>query len=190
MAAVTPLTLHWHIGDVVVKLRSIRKMNAKELAQRAGVKGNTISALENGTGRSQAKTVKKVARVLGVSVEDIFSLVPAPTHTPDTLLPKSSISVEKSAPQQPSSESVRKSQEESQALNVPSSSNIGQNRTVQREENQAEAVKALRQAAKEFKIAAKFARTVSAKEVAKAGRQAAKARLALARKREGTRKNR
>ena len=61
------------MGYKIKEVRESLKMTQEELAAKSGVSRGTISALENGTMRTTTtKTLVKLARGLGTSVEQIF----------------------------------------------------------------------------------------------------------------------
>jgi transcriptional regulator with XRE-family HTH domain len=58
----------------VAKLRELRRrrvLTMEELAQKAGVGRNTIWRLEHGVMGAQPRTIRKLARALGVEPEDL-----------------------------------------------------------------------------------------------------------------------
>ena len=60
------------MGYKIKEVREARKMTQEELAEKSGVSRGTISALENGSGRSTTtKTWCKPAKALGTSVDQI-----------------------------------------------------------------------------------------------------------------------
>lgn len=61
------------MGYKIKEVREARKMTQEELSEKSGVSRGTISALENGSVRTTTtKTLVKLARALGVSVDQIF----------------------------------------------------------------------------------------------------------------------
>ena len=60
----------------IEKLRKVRGLTMEALAYRAGVSVKTIQRLER-TGRGNSETLRAVARVLGVGLDDLFEEVPA-----------------------------------------------------------------------------------------------------------------
>ena len=61
------------MGYKIKEVREARKMTQEELSEKCGVSRGTISALENGSVRTTTtKTLVKLARALGVSVDQIF----------------------------------------------------------------------------------------------------------------------
>lgn len=67
--------LDWHLGDVVRKLREQRRWNQQRLAEAAGVNKATIVRVEEG-GNSKRETLAAVAAALGVSLGELFRLLP------------------------------------------------------------------------------------------------------------------
>ena len=58
----------------VAKLRELRRrrvLTLEELAQKAGVGRNTIWRLEHGVMGAQPRTIRKLAKALGVEPEDL-----------------------------------------------------------------------------------------------------------------------
>ncbi|HXH05450.1 MAG TPA: helix-turn-helix transcriptional regulator, partial [Vicinamibacterales bacterium] len=68
-------SLTWHVGDVVRKLREHRRWTQSRLAQAAGLNRSTVVKIEEG-GNVQRTTLEAVARGLGVSVADLYRLLP------------------------------------------------------------------------------------------------------------------
>lgn len=61
------------MGYRIREIREQQKMSQEELAQKSGVSRTTISNLENNTDRTtMISTLQKIARALGVSVDQIF----------------------------------------------------------------------------------------------------------------------
>lgn len=61
------------MGYRVKEFRESLKMTQEELAEKSGVSRGTISAMENGTSKeTTTKTLVKIARALGTSVDAIF----------------------------------------------------------------------------------------------------------------------
>lgn len=70
--------LAWHVGDVVSKWRKHLKLNRRELAKRAGIHTDTLTAIEDGQSyRSQ--NLEKIAQVFGVTSADLLSDIPRVT---------------------------------------------------------------------------------------------------------------
>ena len=71
------MRIHWHVGDVVRKLREQRKWTQLKLGDKAGLNKATIVALEEGVDRdTKRSTFEKVAQALGISVRELHALVP------------------------------------------------------------------------------------------------------------------
>lgn len=61
------------MGYRIKEFRESLSMTQEELAKRSGVSRGTISAMENGTSKeTTTKTLAKIARALGTSVDRIF----------------------------------------------------------------------------------------------------------------------
>lgn len=61
------------MGYRVREFRESLKMTQEELAEKSGVSRGTISAMENGTSKeTTTKTLVRIARALGTSVDAIF----------------------------------------------------------------------------------------------------------------------
>jgi putative transcriptional regulator len=60
--------------------RAIRDLTQAELADRAGLTRKSVNAIEAGRMVPSVLLALKLARVLGVSVETLFTLDIAPTH--------------------------------------------------------------------------------------------------------------
>lgn len=61
------------MGYKIKEVREARGLSQEELAARSGVSRVTISGLENGIERATTtKTLVKIARALGVTVDQIF----------------------------------------------------------------------------------------------------------------------
>ena len=70
--------LEWHVGDVVSKWRKHLKLNRRELAKRAGIHTDTLTAIEDGQSyRSQ--NLEKIAQVFGVTSAHLTSDIPRVT---------------------------------------------------------------------------------------------------------------
>lgn len=61
------------MGYRIKEFRESLKMTQEELAKKSGVSRGTISAMENGASKeTTTKTLVKIARALGTSVDNIF----------------------------------------------------------------------------------------------------------------------
>lgn len=60
------------MGYKIKEVRESLNMTQEELAEKSGVSRGTISALENGDPITTSKTLVKLAKALGVSVDRIF----------------------------------------------------------------------------------------------------------------------
>ena len=55
------------------RLRELRALSQRELAALAGLSVTTVNRIENGQHRPMPKTVRKLARALGVSPEELLT---------------------------------------------------------------------------------------------------------------------
>lgn len=60
----------------IAKMREQKGMTQAELAERAGIKPNTLSEIENGIKLTSLTTALRIAEALECSVSDIFMLEP------------------------------------------------------------------------------------------------------------------
>lgn len=61
------------MGYRIKEFREALKMTQDELAEKSGISRGTISAMENGSSKeTTTKTLVKIARALGTSVDQIF----------------------------------------------------------------------------------------------------------------------
>ena len=58
------------------RLRELRALSQRELAALAGLSVTTVNRIENGQHRPMPKTVRKLARALGVSPEELLTEQP------------------------------------------------------------------------------------------------------------------
>lgn len=75
------MRLHWHVGDVIRKLRQAKRLNQTKLGVAANpdepMDKGTISRLEvGGEDAVTTDTLKRVARALGYSLADLYAAVP------------------------------------------------------------------------------------------------------------------
>lgn len=68
------MTIKWHIGDVVRKLRDAKGWKQQLLAAKAGVSLSTISRLEDGR-EAKTATVDAVARALGETRSSLYRVL-------------------------------------------------------------------------------------------------------------------
>jgi transcriptional regulator with XRE-family HTH domain len=68
--------LEWHIGDVVRKLREACGLSRNELADRAGIRPNTLGEVERNVSNFERETLAKVAIALNVTVEGLYAQLP------------------------------------------------------------------------------------------------------------------
>lgn len=60
------------LGFRIREFREALNMTQDDLAKKSGVSRGTISAMENGGKETTTKTLVKIARALGTSVDSIF----------------------------------------------------------------------------------------------------------------------
>ncbi len=60
------------IGDHIRDVRWDHRLNQSELARRAGIAQNTLSRIELGLHTPSLATLEKLARAMGVPVEDLL----------------------------------------------------------------------------------------------------------------------
>jgi DNA-binding XRE family transcriptional regulator len=60
------------VGEGIIALRAYRGMTQKALAERAGIKQPYLSAIESGKKPGSALALTAIAKVLGVTVEDVL----------------------------------------------------------------------------------------------------------------------
>ncbi len=64
-------------GQVGLELRRIReerKRSVEELAEKSGISATTIRAVEGGKREANGETIAKLARPLGLSFDEVWSL--------------------------------------------------------------------------------------------------------------------
>jgi len=80
------MRLHWHVGDVIRKLRLAKHWNQTKLGVAANpdepMDKGTISRLElGGEDAVTTDTLKRVARALGYSLADLYAAIPPSAET-------------------------------------------------------------------------------------------------------------
>jgi len=60
------------LGKRIRRARKDKKMSQEELADRVGLHYTTISRIERGISNSPVQTIDKIAKVLKVSLSDLF----------------------------------------------------------------------------------------------------------------------
>jgi DNA-binding XRE family transcriptional regulator len=68
-AAYDALEPEYRIAESMIKARLAKKLTQAELAERAGVKQETIARLESGTSNPTIATISRVATVLGKEIK-------------------------------------------------------------------------------------------------------------------------
>ena len=61
-----------NLGKKIKKLRKLAKFTQEELAEKMKVSPKYIQFIENGSRKPSLKTVYKIAKVLGVKVQELF----------------------------------------------------------------------------------------------------------------------
>ncbi len=56
------------------RIREERKLSVEELAEKSGISATTIRALEGGRREANGETIAKLAKPLGLSFEEVWSL--------------------------------------------------------------------------------------------------------------------
>ena len=63
----------FNVGNKIRNLRKQKKMNAKELAQDAGISYGMLSLLESGSTQGSVETLRKIAKVLDITLAYLFT---------------------------------------------------------------------------------------------------------------------
>jgi transcriptional regulator with XRE-family HTH domain len=63
----------FNVGKKIKKLRKLKNMNAKDLAQKAGISYGMLSLLENGSTQGSVETLRKIAKVLDTTLAHLFT---------------------------------------------------------------------------------------------------------------------
>jgi transcriptional regulator with XRE-family HTH domain len=80
------------VGERLAELREKRALTLHELEELSGVGADGISKIENGHRKPRPATLRKLARALGIEVEDFFREPAAPlAEAPDTGQEESSV---------------------------------------------------------------------------------------------------
>lgn len=61
------------VGKKIKNLRTSKNMPAKELAERAGISFGMLSQLENGSTQGSVETLRKIAKVLNITLAHLFT---------------------------------------------------------------------------------------------------------------------
>jgi len=64
-----------HFGLVVKSLRLEQKLSQEELAHRSGLHRTYITDVEHGSRNISLESISKIARALGISIADLFSMI-------------------------------------------------------------------------------------------------------------------
>ena len=62
-----------NVGKKIKRLRKLKNMNAKDLAQNAGISYGMLSLLENGSTQGSVETLRKIAKVLDTTLAHLFT---------------------------------------------------------------------------------------------------------------------
>mgnify|MGYP003585297717 CR=1 FL=1 len=62
-----------NVGKKIKRLRKLKNMNAKDLAQNAGISYGMLSLLENGSTQGSVETLRKIAKVLDTTLSQLFT---------------------------------------------------------------------------------------------------------------------
>lgn len=75
-------SIQWHVGDVIRKLRLERGWTQTDLGDAAGgIRKMAIIAIEANTSDPRQSTVRALATALGVTLDELYALVPGPSVT-------------------------------------------------------------------------------------------------------------
>ena len=61
-----------NIGKKINRLRLKKKLSTKDLAQKAGISAGMLSLLEKGSTQGSVETLRKVAKVLDITLSYLF----------------------------------------------------------------------------------------------------------------------
>ena len=62
-----------NVGKKIKRLRKLKNMNAKDLAQNAGISYGMLYLLENGSTQGSVETLRKIAKVLDTTLSQLFT---------------------------------------------------------------------------------------------------------------------
>lgn len=62
-----------NVGKKIKRLRKLKNMNAKDLAQNAGISYGMLSLLESGSTQGSVETLRKIAKVLDTTLSQLFT---------------------------------------------------------------------------------------------------------------------
>lgn len=63
----------FNVGKKIKNLRKLKNMNAKDLAQNAGISYGMLSLLESGSTQGSVETLRKIAKVLDTTLAHLFT---------------------------------------------------------------------------------------------------------------------
>ncbi len=86
-------SLLYDISQRIVKLRKQKKLTQQRLGELVGVEHTTISAYENDTSFPSLEVLIRLARVLGVTTDELLGVTQTPKDTPCTAVSKDTICV-------------------------------------------------------------------------------------------------
>jgi transcriptional regulator with XRE-family HTH domain len=72
--------MEWTVGDVVRKIREHRRWSQTRLAKASNLNIGTVVAVEKNA-NTKRDTLEKIARGLGLTVADLYAMVPNPRET-------------------------------------------------------------------------------------------------------------
>jgi len=67
------MSIEKQLGQTIIRLRKERNLSQEEMAMRMGICRRYLSDVENGRRQVSVGVVERVARVLGVSIGELFS---------------------------------------------------------------------------------------------------------------------
>ena len=80
-------TIRWHVGHIVVVLREEMRWTQPQLAKKAGVNKATVVSVEAMDRNHGRQTYEKIAHAFGLSMAELFALVPEAHTTQETQRP-------------------------------------------------------------------------------------------------------
>lgn len=65
--------MYKEIGDNIKKMRTVKALTQKELAEKAGIAQSFLSDIERGNKSPTIRTSKKIALALGINLKELIS---------------------------------------------------------------------------------------------------------------------